>query len=268
MKKLFLVILLATLLNTIACQWDDEFIPKPKCIQNENCFLPKCYCGTAKAPKNLNLFRRDQVPQLVVLTIDDDSLDMQSYKVYKKLFENLRNPNGQKVKGTFFMSDSKNETSYCLVRNLYDQLHEISISTVNYTCPHKFCNVAGPSFKQWRYNTWLDQILNMRERLYMYAGIPKSEIVGFRAPILEPAADMHYRIIMGNKFMYDSSLIVNLENEEKQLMTWPFTLDYKLDLTVSNNGPFETYHGLWELPLPIFIGFNGSELNLISLTLS
>ncbi len=134
----------------------------------------------------------------MVLTIDDDRLDIKSYQVYKRLFDN------SSIRATFFVSDSANQTSYCLVRSLYENNNEIAISTVNYTCPRKFCT-AERNFQSWNYEVWTEQILNMRERIHRYSGIAKSEIIGFRAPILEPAADMHYRIIHGNKFLYDSS---------------------------------------------------------------
>jgi hypothetical protein len=100
----------------------------------------------------------------------------------------------------------------------------------------------------------------MRERLVKYAGIPKSDIIGFRAPLLEPASDMHYRIISGNKFLYDSSLVVSSENLTQ--MVWPYTLDYQpsLQFPVDNNAPLDNYKGLWELPLPILIGYNDSKL--------
>jgi len=250
-----LLVLTAISSSQIHCQAQEG---EQKCLLNKNCFLPKCNCASTRPPVDLtHTYRKDEIPQLVVLTIDDDKLDIDSYRVYKKLFENLRNPNNQSIKATFFLSDSYNATSFCLVRNLYEKMHEIAISTVNYTCPHKLCNVAGPSFRPWKYETWIEQILNMRERLYTYAGIPKSEITGFRAPLLEPASDMHYRILMGNKFQYDSSLVVSSENLTD--MVWPFTLDYKAELDLSNNGPIEKYQGLWELPLPIFIGYNSSR---------
>lgn len=257
--NLLKTIILIVLINYVLCQNEEK--PTEKCVIKQNCFLPKCMCETTKAPVDLSHYRRDEIPQLVILTIDDDQLDVQSYKVYKKLFENMKNPNNKSIKATLFLSDSYNKTSFCLVRNLYEQMHEIAISTVNYTCPHKLCNVAGPSFVPWKYDTWIDEILNMRERLNMYAGIPKSDIFGFRAPLLEPTADMHYKIIAGNKFLYDSSLVVNTNKQASML--WPFTLDYKMTSITSNNGPIDTYKGLWELPLPLLIGYDNKPLTCL-----
>jgi hypothetical protein len=218
-----------------------------QCEMNKNCFLPTCKCESNNSSVILSKFyRKDEIPQFVSITIDDDNLDIKSYQVYKKLFEGLKNPNNCSVKATFFLSDSNNQTSFCLARNLYSQQHEIAISTVNYTCPNTMCNVLGKEFVAWNYQVWLNQILNMRERLHLYSGIPMSDIIGFRAPVLEPAADMHYRIIQGNKFLYDSSLVTMEDN----LMTWPFTLDFPIKSVLSNNGPLNAYQGLWELPLP------------------
>jgi len=128
----------------------------PECIMKVNCSLPRCNCDSTKTPVNfLKYHRKDEIPQLVVLTIDDDRLDIKSYQAYKRLLDN------SSIRVTFFVSDSHNETSYCLTRNLYENNNEIAISTVNYTCPRKFCS-ADRDFKGWNYLVWLDQILNMR----------------------------------------------------------------------------------------------------------
>lgn len=245
--------------NNVNQEAELEFTKNEPCIMNKNCFLPKCNCESTRAPADLGHYRRDSIPQLVVLSIDEELLDKQSYRVYKKLFEGFKNPNNQSIRATFFLSDSQFETDFCLVRNIYEQRHEIAISTINYTCPHKQCNVKGPSFRPWKYDTWLEQVLGMRERLVKYSGIPKSDIIGFRAPLLEPASDMHYRILAGNKFLYDSSLIVSSENRSQ--MVWPYTLDYQPDLMypIDNNGPLDTYKGMWELPVPILIGYDDSK---------
>lgn len=193
MRLILLILLICG--SLVRAQFDEV-----KCAMKDNCNLPHCNCDSTQSPVNLlKLYRRDQIPQLVVLTIDDDNLDIKSYQIYKRLLENTS------IKATFFVSDSKNETSYCLVRNLYENFNEIAISTVNYTCPRKQCT-ADRHFQPWNYEVWIEQILNMRERVYKYAGISKTEILGFRAPILEPASDMHYRIIYGKKFLYDSSI--------------------------------------------------------------
>lgn len=242
--KFFFEILIVILLGRLSCQFDEE----PKCSIGQNCRLPICNCDSKNLPIELpDRYHMNDLPQLVILSIDDDSLDVKSYQIYRKLLENRKNPNNCSIKATFFVSDSKNTTSYCLTRNLYDNGHEIAISSVNYTCPHKRCS-PFLNFQPWNYEKWTDEILNMRERLNRYAGIPKSQIIGFRAPILEPASDMHYRIISSNKFLYDSSLILNTDD-----IMWPFTLDYKLNSYLSNNGPIHRYAGLWELPVPTYV---------------
>jgi hypothetical protein len=86
----------------------------------------------------------------------------------------------------------------------------------------------------------------MRKRLRMFSLIPESNVVSFRSPITEPASDMQYRIIYARKFLYDSSLKIN----DKQIL-WPFTFDYPVEIPLMNNGPVNTYPGLWELPISI-----------------
>jgi hypothetical protein len=232
-----------------------------KCKTDENCRLPHCNCESTKIPiqlpKNLKLF---EIPQLVILTIDDDKLDIKSYQIYKKLFEGFKNPNNCSIRSTLFVSDTENKTSFCLLRNLYEKKHEIAISTVNYTCPNKRCSSLR-NFQSWNYVEWSHQILNMRDRLNRYAGIPKSEISGFRAPLLEPSSDMHFRIISGNKFLYDSSLIINSDSDE---LSYPFTLNYKLTSPLNNNGPIKTYPNLWELPIPTYIDIDNSKFPIFT----
>lgn len=229
---------------------------KQSCQMNVNCVLPYCHCETEKfpfdLPKNVKPY---QLPQLVILTIDDDKLDIKSYQIYKKLFEGFHNSNKCPIRGTLFVSDSENKTSYCLTRNLYEHQHEIAISTVNHTCPSKRCSPLR-NFQSWNYVEWLEQVLNMRERLNKYSGIPISDVVGFRAPLLEPASDMHFRIIAGNKFLYDSSLIINSDSDK---LIYPFTLDYKITTPLQNIGPIDTYPGLWELPIPTYIDIDQSK---------
>lgn len=232
-----------------------------RCEMEKNCNLPFCNCDSPDLSLSvLKKYPTFRLPQLVVLTIDDDNLDIKSYQVYKKLLEDFKNPNGCPIKATFFLSDTNNHTSFCLVRNLYDQRNEIAISTVNYTCPNKRCSPLK-NFMPWDYEVWSDQILNMRLRLNKYSGIPKAEITGFRAPILEPAADMHFRIISSNKFLYDSSIIVNNDD-----IVWPFTLDYSIRSPISNNGPISFYPHLWELPIATYLDLSNKRENCLKIS--
>lgn len=237
-------------------KYDEQEILHRKCSMEKNCNLPYCNCDSAEIPVDISKhYKLLELPQLVVLTIDDDKLDIKSYQVYKKLLESFRNPDNSSIKATFFVSDSVNKTSFCLLRNLYDKNHEIAISTRNYTCPNKRCSTEK-DFQPWDYREWMTEILNMRHLLNRYAGIPISDIVGFRAPILEPAADMHYKIISSHNFLYDSSLVINSDDDK---FVWPFTFDYAMNSPLSNNGPIQLYPGLWELPIPTYVNLDNSK---------
>jgi hypothetical protein len=223
------------------------YIKKEQCKQHANCLLPNCNCASDSFPYNISgKVRIDQIPQLVILTFDDDKLDIQSYRLYKKLLETYRNPNGCPMKATFFVSDTKNETSYCLVRNLYENGQEISLSTLNYECPHSMCN-NEPDFEPWDFANWTSQILTMKRRLERYSAVPRSNLNGFRAPMMEPSSNLHYRIISSNKFVYDSSVVINDDR-----ILWPFTLNYRINYALNNNGPTESFENLWELPVHSF----------------
>lgn len=251
MKKILKVICLSILAITMVSASSGFFDNnEAECKMEKNCVLPFCNCESPRAPVvNASLFK---MPQLVVLTIDDEELDIQSYQVYKRLFESFRNPNGCPIGATIFLSDTYNRTSYCLVRDLYEKNFEIAISTLNYTCPHRRCSPL-PDFQPWHYTKWSEQIFDMKTRLSRYAGISRSEVVGFRAPLLEPSSDLHFRIIAGDNFLYDSSLAMNTPD-----IMWPFTFDYKMSSPLSNNGPINSYPGLWELPVPSYIDLENS----------
>ena len=63
---------------------------------------------------------------------------------------------------------------------------------------------------------------------------------------LEPSANVHYRVIASHNFLYDSSLLL-----DSKKIIWPFTLDYPISVLPSNNGPTESFRGLWEIPTHI-----------------
>lgn len=250
------LILISIILANLIDKSSLFYIKKDSCQQNLNCYLPDCLCDTTNIPINITgIHRIDEIPQLIILTFDDDNLDIVSYELYKKLLEGFKNPLTKcPIKATYFISDSKNDTSYCLIRNLYENGNEIALSTLINQCPHTYCS-NDPNFEAWSFKNWTEQILKMRERLNKYSSIPLSHLNGFRAPQLEPASNLHYRIIKAHKFLYDSSLILNNENE---LFVWPFTLDYRLKNPLNNNGPSESFNGLWELPLNNYIDKDGN----------
>ena len=255
MNKISVVLVIFFTLIIFTLQNEDIDNKIEVCEKDVNCRLPYCNCENQKVPINYSgNFSLFKLPQLVVLTIDDDQLDIKSYQIYRKLLSNFKNPNNCSVKATFFVSDTNNQTSFCLIRNLYEKNHEIAVSSLNYTCPNKRCS-TNKHFQPWDYQTWTQQIIQMKLRLVRYAAIPRSHICGFRAPILEPAADMHYKIISANKFLYDSSLIMNTEQ-----FLWPFTFDYRIFSPIINNGPINNYPGLWELPIQTYVDLNTRKL--------
>jgi hypothetical protein len=250
--RVFLILIFFSLL--VEC-----FYKKPvnenECLPDVNCKLPVCSCDDDALPINITgKYRIDQLPQLVVITIDDEELDYKSYVLYKNLIEDLRNPNGFQPKLTFFLSDSFNRTSYCLVRNLYENGHEIAISTLHNECPNTLCNIEDP----WDYAKWTHEILEMRARLERYASIPRTSISGFRAPTMQTSANLHFKIISGQRFLYDSSLIIKNEN-----IIWPFTLDFRVRNILMNIGPTQSFQNLWEMPINVYFGTGKNTFEII-----
>ena len=82
------------ILISIIRAYESAFDDEEKCTLGLNCQLPFCNCDSNELPINLpKRHHLSEIPQLVILTIDDDKLDVKSYQIYRKLFENRLNSN-------------------------------------------------------------------------------------------------------------------------------------------------------------------------------
>lgn len=220
-----------------------KFGTKASKCDADSCLLPDCLCGSKYPPRNLH--RRD-VPQLVLLTFDDSVNDL-NRKLYRDIFNRRRrNPNGCRIKATFYVSHEW--TDYSQVQNLYADGHEIASHSIS----HSF----GEQFSK---TTWLKEIAGQRELLAAFAGINIHEVRGMRAPYLAIGGNNMYDMLYEANFTYDSSMAVY----ENKPPPFPYTLDYKLshDCMIPPC-PSKTYPGLWEVPLVMWNDLSNGKCSM------
>ncbi|XP_035827247.1 chitin deacetylase 7-like [Aplysia californica] len=153
-----------------------------------NCQLPSCYCPGTAIPNNMPV---SSVPQMVMLTFDDE-VSAAFYGYYQRLFRPGRyNPNGCPVRGCLFVSGSG--TTYDLVYPLYALGVEIASHSVSHRFPHTWW--SGASYKD-----FVDEAKGMRDNLINQAGVPRSAIKGFRVPFLQLGSDNMYSALYDSGF--------------------------------------------------------------------
>ena len=185
------------------------------------CRLPNCLCPSPNPPGNAG-----KPPLFITLTFDDSVNSILMPVIEKDTA--FVNPNGCPLSATFFVSTQY--TEYWLVQKLYSLGHEIAV--------HTMTHVAQPP---------LNQIVGAHSALNTFAGVPKSEIIGFRAPFLNYTTQSTGYLASSRLFKYDSSMPV----DDTITKTWPYTMD---------NGPFincgsgscsnnHRFPGLWQIPM-------------------
>lgn len=222
-----------------------------KCPKDK-CKLPACRCPGPDIPGGLPV---KKVPQMIMLTFDDE-VNEENFQFFSKLFTKDRtNPNGCPIKATFFVS--KVGTDFGKVKELYDMGHEISSHSKSYRSPHSWWATAT-------YNDFKDEIEGMREELVAKAGIPYGDIKGMRVPFLQIGGDNQYKVLQDFNYLYDSSMVTGHLLRDKRSPIWPFTLDYPVDCKYSSvePRPKKSYPGLWEVPVARLYGIDGRACSM------
>ncbi|GAA5858698.1 hypothetical protein JCM8547_001429 [Rhodosporidiobolus lusitaniae] len=208
------------------------------------CKLPACQCASTSPPGGLD---PKDVPQFVTFTADDA---IQSYttEVMDFFLKDRKNPNGCAPKMTYFTSLSY--TNYSMVTDWFVSGNEIADHTMTHAGTPNASEVYG----------------NLRA-LNAFAGIPVSDIEGFRAPLLS-WNESTLRILAEANFTYDSSMTsASLANATSTDAYWPYTLDNG----VANNcleqdicqGKLKL-PGLWEIPMySTFADSDASHIHLM-----
>lgn len=225
---------------------------------SRDCQLPDCFCPGLDPPGDIPV---DQIPQMVVLTFDDAVLAEFKDQVYERIFgggsesrssssgergteRHRRNPNGCPIHATFYVSH--NGTDYDLVRRLHHAGHEMASHSVTHRLPQSYWTSAS-------YNKWRTELAGQRDNLVRLAHLDTDEgehesavvgdkssvsrslgdlIVGVRAPFLETGGDEQFRMMIDERFVYDSSMMTG---PHKAGAVWPFTLDYPPSVEFCSN---------------------------------
>ncbi|XP_023346591.1 uncharacterized protein LOC111715488 [Eurytemora carolleeae] len=216
------------------------------------CQLPYCFCSSdgTQIPGGLN---KEDIPQMVMLMLDG-AVNTNNFDDYKKLFRERTNPNGCKVKGTFFITHHYSKNSkvggalrevICIrarvhpnahIEVLKNDGHEIAVSSIS--------DDSGLYLKN--ASSWIDELVGMRTLLTQQVDLGVEDILGARAPGLKPGFNDQYTAMIEYGFIWDSSV------SALPLATpvWPYTLDYKIPHKCkAESCPSRQFPGLWEIPL-------------------
>ncbi|KAF9567743.1 hypothetical protein CPC08DRAFT_680400 [Agrocybe pediades] len=202
------------------------------------CKLPTCNCASTSPPGGL---KPSDVPQFIVFTADDA---IQSYTLdaVNQFLAQRKNPNGCPPKMTYFTSLSF--TNYTLVTDWYVAGNEIA--------DHTMTHVGTPP---------ADEINGNLIALNALAGIPLSDIKGFRAPFLNYSVDT-LKLLAQSAFTYDSSAAASIPVDDPDTDAfWPYTLDNGmandcLEVPGSCKGE-PKLPGFWEIPMYAFFDNRG-----------
>lgn len=215
--------------------------PRPGACSASTCKLPACRCLGTDIPGGLSL---SQVPQMVILTFDDDINSINSH-YYEGLYPDnatqaLKNPNGCRTTGTFYVSNGW--TDFKTVASLVSKGNEAASHSKDHSSP------SG-----WDYNAWVNQMEGQRQNLVQETGLPASKFPGMRAPFLELGGDVQFSMLRNYKFTYDSSMLGGSYTDDRTAPVYPFTLDYPPRASTAmcdqGNCPTSSYPGLWEVPI-------------------
>lgn len=213
-----------------------RIINSEKCLQEQNCKLPDCFCATFQHPV-LNV---SSIPQMVYFAFDD-ALTPLVDPYYKKLFcSNRKNPNGCPISMTLFVSNQY--TSYEEVKYFYDAGMEIGSHSVK----HDHIRTAADLYQE---------ALQQRKNLVEIGRIPESDVVGWRSPFLETAGDHQPDILHNLGYKYDVSITYR-RSEMSDQNPWPFTADFGWPfLCQMEPCPSKPHPGFWEFPVNTMVDF-------------
>ncbi|MCP4322412.1 MAG: polysaccharide deacetylase family protein, partial [Alteromonadales bacterium] len=208
-------------------------------------------------PGNLEV---DKVPLFVTIGSDDNE-NPAGINWLKQTVNSLTNPNGlvknnpstldgQKAKLTF-LNTGLNVTK---AGTQWKAAHDEGNETGNHTQTHNPTLGSGLSMS---YSAWLNEI-DVSNNAIVGIGIPRDEIVGFRAPRLE-YNDNLFNVLSDEKFLYDSSIEDGLATGlDGTNYHWPYTLHagspgaiYKTTWDKAGSTAFEigNYPEVFELPV-------------------
>lgn len=204
----------------------------PKC-NRETCQLPFCFCSRNGDTGPVDTDDSTNQPQVIVMTFDG-AVNQNNFKQYDEILKITKNndTNECPIRGTFFVTHNYN--NYQMVEHLYSKGQEIAVSSV-----------TGKSLQFSNATVWKDEIKSMKRFLTRYGNVPAEDILGARAPQLNPGDDDQFKVLIEEGFIWDSSV----GTRETDLPIWPYTLDYRIPHECKiKSCPKQAYPGFWEIP--------------------
>ncbi|XP_060078838.1 chitin deacetylase 7-like [Ylistrum balloti] len=204
------------------------------CIQNVNCFLPKCFCSTFQ-----HFLKRSDIPQMVYFGFDDAVHGQVSHHYDYLFLSNLTNPNGCPVSITLFVSHTY--TDYDVLQKFYEIGFELAVHSVSHQ------NIDTGSKVQ-------QEAEEQRNNIVNHTGASIEDVVGWRSPFLVTAGDPQIYALEELGFEYDISLIYRRSGMDGD-DAWPFTLDYGWPLPCDKSCPMKSHKGFWQIPINAMIDY-------------
>ena len=185
------------------------------------CVLPECFCSQdgTQIPGGLEV---DTTPQMITLTFNG-AVNQDNIWIYQDIFKDeVLNPNGCQIKGTFFVSHKY--TNYSAVQEFHRKGHEIGVFSITNTDNSNYWSEGS-------YDDWLGEFAGGRLITETYANISDGTIVGVRAPYLRTGGNTQFVMMADQSFAYDASISAPLG----RVPIWPYSLLFRHSVENSFN---------------------------------
>uniref|UniRef100_T1INF8 NodB homology domain-containing protein n=1 Tax=Strigamia maritima TaxID=126957 RepID=T1INF8_STRMM len=219
----------------VLCLFGVASAKAPDCPSDpDKCKLPSCRCSSTDIPGNLDA---KNTPQIVLLTFDDAVSELLYNKYYKTLMQR-KNPNGCPIGITFFTSHEY--TDYTILREVYEKGHEIAIHSISHKADTNY-------WKNGNAKTWTDEMVGMRKMAELYSGIPRKDMRGIRAPLLQGGGNTQFEMMQSHGFEWDCSLPTQNQVDPG---IWPYSLKYASNQECQIPPcPTEAFPDVWVVPM-------------------
>ena len=151
----------------------------------------------------------------MVMLSFNGAMNSDNLPIYQQIFsDDLLNPNGCSVRGTFFVSHKY--TNYSMVQDYHRLGHEISVFSITRKDDPKYWSEGS-------YDDWLAEMAGDRLIIERFANISDGSVIGVRAPFLRVGGNTQFQMMNDQFFVYDSSIAAPLG----RVPIWPYTLLYR-----------------------------------------
>lgn len=213
--------------------WIGCYIVTPvfsECIQDQNCSLPSCFCGTFEHPVG-----RKNTPQIIYFALDD-GVNSEVAEFYNRLFHPSRkNPNGCPITATLMAT--RKGTDFNILLDFYNRGFEVATHTDTPSA------ITNTTILELEIKTERQTIL---DNVFMSA----NDIQGWRSPYLKTAGDEQIRVLKKLGYRYDTSKTFVRKNATGGLNSFPLTTDFPWPYPC-NIPPCwtQSHSNFWEVPI-------------------